>query len=95
MELTFEGEIYFWRGPAPWHFIAVPDEECGKLESTSGAVSYGWGMIPVVARIGKTEWKTSLFPKNGGYIVPVKAAVRKSEKLAVDDTVTVGLTVDI
>ncbi|MFG2011308.1 DUF1905 domain-containing protein [Micromonospora sp. NPDC048868] len=60
----------------------------------SAGVSYGWGMIPVAARIGKTGWSTSLFPKDGRYIVPVKAAVRRAEGLAVGDTVTVRLVVD-
>ncbi|HET8660778.1 MAG TPA: DUF1905 domain-containing protein [Micromonosporaceae bacterium] len=93
MDLEFSGEIWFWKGPAPWYFITVPDEECGRLEATSTSVSYGWGMIPVVAQIGATGWKTSLFPKDGRYIVPVKAGVRKAEELEVGDTVTVRLTV--
>jgi hypothetical protein len=93
MNLEFSGEMWFWRGPAPWHFVTVPDEECGALETTSASVSYGWGMIPVDARIGATGWKTSLWPKDGRYIVPVKAWVRKAEGLELGDTVTVRLTV--
>ena len=94
MELEFSGEIWFWRGPAPWHFVTVPVEEGGDLEANAAAVSYGWGMIPVRARIGRTGWETSLFPKDGTYVVPVKAAVRAAEQLQVGDTVTVRLTVD-
>jgi hypothetical protein len=93
MDLEFSGEIWFWRGPSPWHFITVPEEECGDLEATSAVVTYGWGMIPVTARIGSTNWKTSLFPKNGRYIVPVKASVREAEGLELGDTVTVRLFV--
>jgi hypothetical protein len=93
MNLEFSGEIWFWRGPAPWCFITVPVEECRELEAASALVSYGWGMIPVTAKIGATEWKTSLFPKDGGYIVPVKAAVRQAERLAVGDIAMVRLTV--
>ncbi|HTX82403.1 MAG TPA: DUF1905 domain-containing protein [Streptosporangiaceae bacterium] len=93
MKLEFSGEIYFWRGPAPHHFITVPDEECGALEAASAFVTYGWGMIPVAAQIGSTEWRTSLFPKDGRYIVPVKASVRNAEGLELGDTVTVRLTV--
>jgi hypothetical protein len=52
-------------------------------------------MIPVTARIGGTGWKTSLFPKDGRYIVPVKARVRKAEGLEVGETVTVRLAVDV
>jgi hypothetical protein len=94
MDLEFSGEVWFWKGPAPWHFITVPDEQCGQLEAASAVVSYGWGMIPVAARIGDTEWTTSLWPKDGRYIVPVKAWVRKAEEVDVGDTVTVRLGVN-
>ncbi len=95
MILEFSGEMWFWRGPAPWHFIGVPAEECGDLEAASAFVTYGWGMIPVTAQIGGSGWKTSLFPKDGRYIVPVKTSVRKAERLEVGDLVTVHLAVDV
>lgn len=95
MDLAFTGELWFWRGPAPWHFVTVPDDGCRELEATSSLVSYGWGMIPVAARIGRTNWTTSLFPKDGRYIVPVKTWVRKAEGIDVGDMVTVELTVDV
>lgn len=94
MNMEFSGEMWLWKGPAPWHFVTVPDEECGELEMTSAFVSYGWGMIPVAAQIGATEWTTSLWPKDGRYIVPVKASVRKAEGLEVGDLVRVRLAVD-
>jgi hypothetical protein len=95
MDLKFSGELWFWKGPAPWHFITVPDEDCCDLAATSAIVSYGWGMISVTAQIGETAWKTSLWPKDGRYIVPVKAAVRRAEGLEVGDTVTVRLVVAV
>ena len=95
MRLGFSGEVWFWKGPAPWHFITVPEDECAELEATSQLVSYGWGMIPVTAQIGGTEWTTSLFPKDGRYLVPVKTWVRNAEGLEVGDPVTVHLTVDV
>jgi hypothetical protein len=95
MDLEFSGDVWFWRGPAPWHFVTVPEPECAELKAASALVTYGWGMIPVLARIGKTRWKTSLFPKEGRYLVPVNVAVRKAEGLEVGDTVTVHLAVDV
>jgi hypothetical protein len=95
MDLKFSGQLWFWRGPAPWHFITVPDEDCSKLAATSAVVSYGWGMIPVTARIGRTEWKTSLWPKDGRYLLPVKAAVRQTEGIELGDTVTVRLGIAV
>ncbi|MFI2647670.1 MULTISPECIES: DUF1905 domain-containing protein [Micromonospora] len=93
MELEFSGEVWFWRGPAPWHFVTVPDELCGELEAASTSVTYGWGMIPVTARIGATGWQTSLWPKDGRYVVPVKTAVRRAEGIALGDRVDVHLSV--
>jgi hypothetical protein len=95
VHLEFTGEIWFWKGPSPWHFVSVPAEECDELEATSSFVSYGWGMIPVTVRIGETSWTTSLWPKEGGYVVPLKTAVRRAEELDVGDVVTVRLTVDV
>ena len=76
-----------------WYFVTVPAKQCRDLKAISGFVTYGWGMIPANVRIGKTEWKTSLFPKDGRYIVPIKASVRKAEDLEEGDKVTVSLEV--
>ena len=92
MNLEFTGEIWFWRGPAPHHFVTVPDAESADLEAVSAEVTYGWGMIPVTVQVGGTQWTTSLFPKDGGYIVPMKDAVRNAEALEVGDEVTVRLS---
>lgn len=94
MDLEFSGEVWFWRGPAPFHFVTVPEDESAALQATSSQVTYGWGMIPVEVRIGSTRWTTSLWPKDGGYVVPLKDKVRKAERIDVGDTVTVRLTVD-
>ena len=95
MDLEFTGEVWFWRGPSPFYFVTVPEEECALLHEASSMVTYGWGMIPVTARIGSTTWTTSLFPKDGAYIVPLKVAVRRPEKIDEGQTVTVRLSVAI
>jgi hypothetical protein len=94
VDLEFSGEIWFWKGPAPWYFVSVPEDGCAELEMTAPFVSYGWGMIPVTARIGDSRWTTSLFPKDGGYVLPVKADVRRAQRLDRGDMVTVHLAVD-
>jgi hypothetical protein len=95
MEVEFSGEIWFWKGPSPWYFVTVPDPGCAELEAASRMVSYGWGMIPVTAQIGDTTFTTSLFPKDGRYVVPLKAAVRRGADIDEGDTVSVRLTVDL
>jgi hypothetical protein len=94
MHLQFSGEVWYWRGPAPWHYVTVPEQHCGELEAAAAEVSYGWGMIPVRAQIGTTQWSTSLFPKDGAYVVPLKTSVRTAEGIEVGDDVTIDVTVD-
>ncbi|MFO7591789.1 MAG: DUF1905 domain-containing protein [Acidimicrobiia bacterium] len=91
MRVEFSGEVFVWRGPAPFYFVAVPPPESDDIRAIAAAVTYGWGMIPVRARIGATEWRTSLWPKDGGYVVPIKAAVRKAEDFGEGDVVGVRL----
>jgi hypothetical protein len=93
MRFTFQGEIRYWHGPAPWYFIAVPEAACRALHAVSSDVSYGWGVIPATVRIGETEFTTSLFPKDGGYLVPIRLAVRRAQHLEEGDSPTVELTV--
>ncbi len=91
MIIEFEGVIFYWRGPSPFLFVAVPEEPSREIKSISASITYGWGVIPVHVRIGKTEWKTSLFPKDGRYLVPIRKSVQKSENLEVDDSVAIRL----
>jgi hypothetical protein len=84
MNIEFTGKIWYWNGPAPWYFVTVPAEQSRNLKAVLRFVTYGWGMIPVDVRIGKTG-TTSLFPKDGRYIVPIKASVRKAENLEEGD----------
>jgi hypothetical protein len=93
LEVEFSGELYHWRGPAPYHFVRVPDGVADGIREVATAVSYGWGVIPVSVRIGSTQWTTSLFPKDGGYIVPIKDRVRLGEGLVIGDTVTLELAI--
>jgi len=95
VELEFSGEVWEWRGPSPFHFVSVPDEQSAELESLSSHVTYGWGMIPVEATIGATRWTTSLFPKDGRYVVPLKSAIRRAEGISLGDTVNVRLGVSL
>lgn len=94
MDLEFSNEIWEWRGPAPYYFVTVPDAEAGDIREIAAGVTYGWGMIPAHLRIGRTDFTTSLWPKNGGYVVPLKDAVRKAEELEEGDVVTVHLSTD-
>jgi hypothetical protein len=94
VELEVTGEVWYWRGPAPFHFVTVADPECAQIEGAAPSVTYGWGMIPVAARLGGTGWTTSLWPKDGAYVVPLKTAVRRAEGIELGDVVTLTLKLD-
>jgi hypothetical protein len=93
MLIEFKGKVFHWRGPAPFLFVAVPAEHSREIKAISKLVTYGWGVIPVLVRIGRTEWTTSLFPKDGTYLVPIKALVQKAENLKEGDTVALQLEI--
>jgi hypothetical protein len=90
MELEFEGRVVEWRGPAPYYFLAVPEEESADIKLAAKGMEY-WGQVPVTASIGDTTFTTALFPKDGRYLLPLKAAVRRSAAIELDDVVAVAL----
>ena len=93
MELRFRGEIIYWRGPAPFTFVRIPEAESDDIAEIAAMVTYGWGAVPVNARIGQTDFSTALFPKDGIYLLPVRVAVRRAESIDVGDEVDVELSV--
>ncbi len=93
MELAFDGQVVQWRGPAPYYFVPVPEQQCADISEIAAMASYGWGVIPVEARIRDVTFATSLFPKDGGYLLPLKLAVRRPLGLSDGDSVSVVMAV--
>ncbi|MFD4527614.1 DUF1905 domain-containing protein [Streptomyces sp. NPDC058470] len=93
MELAFAGRVMEWRGPSPYYFVPVPDEESADIREVAALASYGWGVIPVEARIGEVVFETSLFLKAGRYLLPLKDAVRKRQGISAGDDVAVEISV--
>lgn len=84
----------YWHGPAPWYFLPVPDEYGRIIKALSKRLTYGWGVIPVKVRLGSHVFTTSLFPKDGQYLVPVKANIRKQVNLMEGDFAMIELEID-
>ena len=93
MRLEFVSRVIEWRGPSPYFFVPVPEQESDDIREVAAMATYGWGVIPVEAEIDGTAFETSLFPKDGGYLLPLKDAVRRPLDLTTDDEVTVNMTV--
>jgi hypothetical protein len=93
VDTSFTAELFEWRGPAPFYWMALPEDVCDYVRGEAAEASYGWGAIPVSVRIGGTQWETSLLPRDGGYVLPVKKGVRVQERVAESDTVTAAMSV--
>lgn len=94
VEFSFSATVFEWRGPAPYLFVAVPEDDAEILREMLSALTYGWGMIPVRARIGETDFTTSMWPKDGGYLLPLKVAVQRAEGIGLGDEVSVRFAVE-
>ncbi|MEU9455299.1 DUF1905 domain-containing protein [Streptomyces sp. NPDC048277] len=93
MEFEFGGRVLEWRGPSPYYFVPVPEEESEEIRAVAAMASYGWGVVPVEATVGGVVFETSLFPKDGGYLLPLKSAVRGPQGLGAGDEVRVEMRV--
>jgi hypothetical protein len=91
VEFAFVGTVIEWRGPSPYYYAEVPPPVSEDIAEVAASVSYGWGAVPVEARIGGTTFSTSLFPKDGRYLLPLRDAVRRAEGIGVDDRVCVEM----
>ena len=89
--MEFTGRLVEWRGPAPYHFVPLPPEVAEDVRSEAGHLSYGWGMIPVTAHIGRSTFTTAMWPKDGGYHLPVKDVPRRAEALELGREVAVRI----
>jgi hypothetical protein len=94
VQFRFSAPLWHWRGPAPYHFVTVPAGPSAEIAASAAELTYGWGMVPVTVELGRTRWTTSLWPKDGGYVLPIKAAVRRAERLDLDDVADVLLVVE-
>ena len=95
MDLEFSDVVFEWRGPAPYHFVRVPEDEAAEIQDVAAAITYGWGMIPVAVTVGATTMTTALWPKEGTYYVPLKDKLRHAEGIALGDVVTVRLRIEV
>ena len=99
----FNGPLWLWRGKAndgtptstAWHFVTIGGDVADGIRAASPGRSAAWGSVYVHVTVGKTRWQTSVFPSKDvrGYLLPIKAGVRKAERLVEGDMV--ALTIDV
>ena len=86
--------LWLWTGGGGgnWYFVTVPEEQSGELRAEGLAARRGFGSVKVEATINGVTWRTSVFPqKSGGFLLPVKAQVRRDAGIAAGEDVTVKL----
>lgn len=93
LTIAFAAPVVEWRGPAPFFFAVLPERVVPAVRDAARSASYGWGVIPVAARIGAVDFTTSLFPRDGGYLLPLKDKVRRALGTVPGDDVTVEMRV--
>jgi len=93
--ITVTALLWIWKGSdaaGRWFFITVPEEQSAEIKAHAFGTPRGFGSVKVEARIGDVVWRTSVFPLNsGGYLLPVKAEVRRQADIGAGDEVTVEL----
>lgn len=91
MEYAFDSVVIEWRGPSPFHFAKIPEDIAAEIKIAAPTLTYGWGVIPATVTVGSTNVTTSLIPRDGGYLVPLKDSLRKPEGFEIGDRITVAL----
>ncbi|MEZ5996252.1 MAG: DUF1905 domain-containing protein [Hyphomonadaceae bacterium] len=99
MSARFDFEAELWRSPgeAGWHFVTLPKQTSDEMRALTQGMRNPFGSLRVIARTGKTTWRTSVFAdtKAGAFLLPVKADVRRKEKLAPGARVRVRVEIDL
>lgn len=91
MRYSFTAKLWYWRGPAPFYFVTIPSAIAAEIHDHAAQFTYGWGMIPVEGTVAGVACSTSLFAKDGGYVMPIKKAVRVAAGLDDDDEVAISI----
>ena len=88
-------KVWLYSGMAAWHFVTLPQKESKEIKELFGAMKRGWGSLPVEITIGKTTWRSSIFPdkKRGAYLLPIKLQVRKKEGISEGETIAMLLEI--
>jgi hypothetical protein len=92
--IVIKAKVWLYPGDNPWHFITIKKEVADEIKRFDSGPRRGFGSIPVWAKLGKTQWKTSIFPEHAGtYLLPVKKEVRNKENIKAGDHVKIEITV--
>ena len=92
-----QAKVWLYPGMEGWHFVTLPKKQSDQIDEVFGSLKRGWGSLPVNVTVGKTSWRTSIFfdKKARAYLLPLKADVRKKEKIAAGDSISFQIEVKV
>ena len=95
-KFKIKSKAWLYPGMGGWHFITIGKKQAKDIDRKFGMMKRGWGSLPVSAKVGKSEWKTSIFPdrKTGTYLLAIKSAIRKKENIKIGDTVKITIEIN-
>lgn len=94
--IKFTAKLEQWKGDkANWHYVYLPKDDSAEISEIFALSKRGFGSLKVEVELGKTVWKTSIFPdsEGGKYILFIKAEVRKAENVKLGDKLKLAVTV--
>lgn len=95
VKYEFTAKIWQYNGPNGWYFVSLPEDLSKEIRLALKHEEQGWGRLPAKAEIGHTAWETAIWfdTNQNTYLLPLKADVRKKQKLGLDDAVNVVIWV--
>ena len=95
--VKFKGKVWLYEGKAAWHFVSLPKRLSASIQKNFCFMKRGWGSLRVTVTVGKSTWKTSIFPdkRSGTYLLPLKAEARVKEKVTAGETRSFAIEIDV
>lgn len=93
---NFHAKVWVYSGKAAWRFITIPADFAQDIKFSFSEQKYGFGSIRVQVTVGKTHWKTSIFPdkESNGFLLPIKKEVRVKENIADGQIIEVEINIE-
>ena len=93
----FRATLWEFNGPASWYFLTLPQDMSAQIRGLTAGMRNSFGTLRVIATIGAATWRTSIFAdtKRQAFLLPVKAVVRKKQRLSAGDDVAVSIEIDL
>lgn len=91
IKYTFQSRMWRSAGQGGWSFVSMPTEMSQEIREHLRGEEEGWGRMKAMAMIGNTQWETAIWfdTKHNTYLLPIKADVRKKEKLELNSMMEV------